>query len=78
MLLGMGVLALLVVIVGVVVVIMMAGRQANEERAPRSEPGDFVAPVSSGGYAWRAVDETPDQFKDRIRKENTASDGKKV
>ena len=78
MLLGMGVLALLVVIGGVVMAIIMAGRQASEERPPMSEPTDFVAPVSSGGYAWRNVDETPDQFKQRIARENAAGDREKT
>ncbi len=78
MLLGMGLLALVVVIVGVVVAVAMAGRQATDGRAPRSEPGDFVAPISSGGYAWRTVDESPADFKERIARENAPSDSKKT
>ncbi len=71
MLLALGIVALVVVIVGVVVTVMMAGRQANEE-SPLSQPGDFVAPVSSGHYRFRTVDETPEQFRDRITQENAA------
>ena len=74
MLLAMGLLALAVVIGGVVVAITMAGRQASLEQAPKSEPGDFVAPVSSGGYAWRNVDESADEFKSRIASKNAAID----
>ena len=70
MMLGIGILALLVVIAGVAIVIAMAGRQANADTAPKSEPGDFVAPTSSGGYSFRNVDESADQFKDRIAREN--------
>lgn len=72
MLLGIGLIALVVLIIGVVVAVGMAGRQASEEQSPKSEPSDFVAPVSSGGYAWRNVDESADQFKDRIARENAA------
>ena len=71
MLLALGILALVVVIVGVVATIMMAGRQANEE-SPLSQPDDFVAPVSSGHYRFRTVDETPEQFRERISRENAA------
>lgn len=71
MLLALGVVALVVVIGGVVATIMMAGRQASEE-SPLSQPGDFVAPVSSGHYRFRTVDETPEQFRARITRE-TAS-----
>jgi hypothetical protein len=70
MALGMGLVALVIVAVGVVVAILFAGRQADEEAAPKSEPSDFVAPVSSGGYAWRRTDETPEQFKERVAREN--------
>ena len=75
MVLGMGLLALLVVIVGVVVAVGKAGRQATEEHAPKSEPSDFVAPVSSGGYAFRSVDESAEDFKARIARENASAGG---
>lgn len=71
MLLALGIVALVVVIVGVVATIMMAGRQANEE-SPLSQPGDFVAPVSSGHFRFRTVDESPEQFRERITRENAA------
>ena len=72
MALGLGILALVVVIVAVVVAIVLAGRQADVEAAPKSEPSDFVAPVSSGGFAWRQTDETPEQFRERVARENAA------
>jgi hypothetical protein len=71
MLLALGIVALLVVIVGVVATIMMAGRQANED-SPLSQPSDFVAPVSSGHYRFRTVDETPEQFRARVTRENAS------
>jgi hypothetical protein len=70
MLIGVGMLVLFVVVVGAVVAFTMAGRQAMDEAGPPSEPSDFVAPVSSGGYRWRGVDETAEQFKERIAREN--------
>jgi hypothetical protein len=72
MALAMGMVALGVVLVAVVVAIVFAGRQADQEAAPKSEPGDFVAPVSSGGYRFRRTDETPEQFHDRVARENAS------
>jgi hypothetical protein len=72
MALGLGIVALVLVAVGVVVAIVLAGRQADVEAGPKSEPTDFVAPVSSGGFAWRQTDETPEQFRDRVARENAA------
>jgi cell division protein FtsN len=69
MALALGIILAVVVAVAVVVVIMMAGRQAAEE-APKSEPTDFVVPSSRGGYAWRQVDESPAQFKERVAKDD--------
>jgi hypothetical protein len=66
----LGVVALIVVIGGMVLAIRLAGAQESAERPPPSEPTDFVAPVSSGGYAWRGVDETPEQFRERVAREN--------
>jgi hypothetical protein len=66
----LGVLALVAVIVGVLSVLLMASRQAREDAAPVSRPGDFVAPVSSGGYRRRRADETTDEFRQRVAKEN--------
>jgi hypothetical protein len=70
MLFALGIVALAVVVIGVVVAITMAGRQAKEERAPLSMPDDFVAPVSSGGYGFRRADETTEEFKSRVAAEN--------
>jgi hypothetical protein len=73
MALVLGVVALVVVVGGVAAVLVMAGRQAREESGPESEPGDFVAPVSSGGYRWRQTDETIEQFQARVARENAAA-----
>jgi len=66
MALALGIVALVIVVVGVVVAIVFAGRQADEEAAPKSEPSDFIAPVSSGGHAFRKPDESPEEFKKRV------------
>jgi hypothetical protein len=66
MALALGIVALGVVIVGVTVAIVLAGRQADIDAAPQSAPTDFVAPVSSGGFAWRQDDESPEQFRERV------------
>ena len=70
MALALGIVAVMVVIVGLVVAVVLAGRQADVEQGPKSEPSDFVAPVSSGGYRFRAPDESPEQFKARVDLEN--------
>ena len=67
----LGVAALVAVIAGVLTVIAMARRQANVESPPPSEPTDFVAPVSSGGYAWRRTDESAKEFHDRVARANS-------
>jgi hypothetical protein len=73
MALGMGIVALVIVAIGVIVAIVFAGRQADQEAAPKSEPSDFVAPVSSGGFAWRRTDESPEDFKRRVAQENAGA-----
>ncbi len=70
MALVMGMVALGVVLVAIVVALVFAGRKADADAAPLSEPGDFVAPVSSGGYAFRKTDETPEDFHARIAQHN--------
>jgi hypothetical protein len=65
----LGVVALIVVIGGMVVAMRLATAQESEQRPPPSEPSDFVAPVSSGEYAWRRVDETAEQFRARVARE---------
>ncbi len=76
MVLWLGVVALAVVVAGVAAVLLLAARQAREETAPASSPGDFVAPVSSGGYSWRRTDETVEEFQARIARENAAAANK--
>jgi hypothetical protein len=70
MALALGIFALVIVVIGVVIAIVLAGRQADVEAGPKSEPSDFVAPVSSGGFVFRQTDETPEQFKERVAREN--------
>jgi hypothetical protein len=74
MLVVLGIVAVVVVVIGMIVAARMARTQSDEEAAPASRPGDFVAPVSSGGYRFRAPDETQEDFKARVEKEN-ADDG---
>jgi hypothetical protein len=76
MLFALGIVALVVVVAGVVAAIVMAGRQEREERAPESIPSDYVAPVSSGGFAWRRTDESPEEFKRRVEEENAKFQGR--
>jgi hypothetical protein len=66
----LGVVALAVIVVGVLAVIALARRQVKEELPPESLPTDFVAPVSSGGYSWRKTDESPEEFRARVAREN--------
>jgi hypothetical protein len=70
----LGVLMLALVAVGLGLALRMASRHAAEASPPSSVPSDFVAPVSSGGYAWRATDETDEQFKRRVAQENGKPD----
>jgi hypothetical protein len=73
----LGVLTFVAVVVGVVTALTMASRQAREEAAPASSPRDYVAPVSSGGYSRRHADESIDEFKARVAKENAEGESKK-
>jgi hypothetical protein len=70
MLFALGIAALAVVVAGVIFAIIWAGRQEREDRAPESIPSDYVAPVSSGGFAWRRTDESTEDFKKRVDDEN--------
>jgi hypothetical protein len=72
----LGVLTIVAVVAGMAVAFRLARKQSAEETAPQSQPSDFVAPVSSGGFAWRSVDESQEQFKDRVARENAASAAK--
>ncbi len=69
----LGVLTLVAVVIGVVTALTMASRQARADAAPASSPRDYVAPVSSGGYSRRRADETVDEFKARVARENAAA-----
>lgn len=75
MLVALGIVAVLVLLAGVVIAIRMARGQEDEE-PPASRPGDFVAPVSSGGYRFRDPDETQEEFAARIARENAESEKK--
>jgi hypothetical protein len=68
--LALGIVAVVGVVVGVVMVIALARRQASLDAPPASQPTDFVAPVSSGGYRFRHTDESPEAFKERVAREN--------
>jgi hypothetical protein len=70
MLVVLAIVAMLVVVIGGTVVMVLARRQVEADAAPPSMGGDFVAPVSSGGYRFRAPDESPEDFKKRVEQEN--------
>jgi hypothetical protein len=70
MLVALGIAAMLVVVAGVAIVMALARKQAQGDAPPPSVGADFVAPVSSGQYRFRAPDESPDEFKARVEKEN--------
>ncbi len=70
MLVALGIAAMVVVVIGVAIVMALARKQVEGDEAPASERGDFVAPVSSGGYRFRSPDESPEEFKERVAREN--------
>ena len=52
------------------------GAKASDARGPVSQPTDYVAPPSGGApgsYRWRRDDETPEQFHERIAREDAAA-----
>jgi hypothetical protein len=65
-----GIVALVVVVAGVIWAVVVAQRASRDDAAPESKPGDFVAPVSSGGYRFRGADESEAEFKERVAREN--------
>lgn len=69
MFLALGIAALVVVLVLVGGAMLLGAKQAREENGPESEPTDFVAPTSSGGYAWRGTSESTGEFKARVETE---------
>ena len=77
MLVALGIAAMLVVVIGVVVVMALARKQVEADAAPPSVGGDFVAPVSSGGYRFRGPEESPEEFKARVDQENDEIASKK-
>jgi hypothetical protein len=75
LLLLLGVIALVAVVIGVGLVLVMGARQASDARGPVSQPTDYVAPPSGdapGSYRWRRDDETSEQFRERIAREDAA------
>ena len=70
MMIALGMVAVLVVVVGVAITIVLATRQSAEDEAPPSSAADFVAPASSGGFRFRHADETTDEFKEHVKAEN--------
>jgi hypothetical protein len=66
----LGVITVVAAALGMAVALRLARRQETLDEPPTSVPSDFVAPVSSGGYAWRSTDESQEQFKDRVAREN--------
>lgn len=70
MLVALGIAAMVVVVIGVAVVVALARKQGIADAAPPSVGADFVAPVSSGQYRFRSPDESPEEFKARVDREN--------
>ena len=65
-----GLVALAVLVLGFVLVLRFARNQTdtNDEAPPPSS--DFVAPVSSGAFRFRKAEESPENFKDRLKHED--------
>ena len=72
MLVALGIATMLVVVAGVAIVMALARRQVEGDEPPPSAGADFVAPVSSGQYRFRDPDESPEEFKARVERENEA------
>ncbi len=70
MLVALGIATIVVVVVGVAVVMAFARKQVESDAPPASVGADFVAPVSSGQYRFRKPDESPEEFKERVDREN--------
>jgi hypothetical protein len=70
----LGAVVLVAVVLGTILAIRLAGAHGRDE-VPASQPSDFVAPASSGGFAWRTVDETPEQFRERLARDQALTDG---
>lgn len=77
MLVALGIAAVIVLIVGVILAIRMArGQTSDDDAPPPSRPGDYVAPVSSGGYRFRNPDESQEDFAARVARENAEAEKK--
>lgn len=74
MALALGIVVLVVLVVGVSLVLLRGAREAREEQGPPGRPTDFVAPVSSGRYRWRLADETPEQFRARVARDEARAE----
>ncbi|HEY2368524.1 MAG TPA: hypothetical protein VGH87_19140, partial [Polyangiaceae bacterium] len=61
MLVALGIVAMVVVVVGVLVVMTLARRQVEADAAPPSMGADFVAPVKLPGYLSDANDDPAPQ-----------------
>jgi hypothetical protein len=72
----LGLVALAAIVAATLAVITLAQKQALKDAPPSSQPTDFVAPVSSGGYRWRQTDETLEEFHARIARENAQAEKK--
>jgi hypothetical protein len=70
MLVVLGIGVLVAVVLAIVIVAALARKQADRDAPPPSRGADFVAPISSGQYRFRAPDESPEDFKARIDREN--------
>lgn len=77
MLVALGIAAVVVLVIAVAFAIRMArAQQSDDDAPPASRPGDYVAPVSSGGYRFRNPEETQEDFAARVAREN-AEEAKK-
>ncbi len=77
MLVALGIAAVVVLVIGVVLAIRMARTQSDiNDEPPASRPGDYVAPVSSGGYRFRTPDESQEDFAARVARENAEANKK--
>ena len=74
MFLGLGIIVLVVVLVLIGGAMLVGARHAREENGPESEPTDFVAPTSSGRYAWRGTSESTGEFKARVEQQNASDE----
>ena len=76
-LIALGIAGVLVVVIGGVIVAGFARSHAADDAPPPSRGADFVAPVSSGQYRFRTPDESPEEFKARIDRENAEIESQK-